>query len=214
MSTSRIRKKITLLFSAFSILVFSLSAESTHALPVSAGFTIGKPLVFIDLDTRERKNLGSNMSFSGDLNLFIPDYPFAAGVYYEAFFFTDFGSIPISNGGFQFSYYPFGKPIELGNESGSTQIKNLGMSIYGTFGTGLTFMNIRDQSEAASAVFGATAFNMRLSTTLEYPLSETIAAGGTILYQTTFGAQSVDNDPVRVGFTGFSLLARLVFNIN
>ena len=195
-------------------LLATLLAPKAQALPVSVGMTIGKPLVFTDLNTNERKSLGANMSFSGDMGVFIPDYPFSAGVYYEAFFFTDFGSIPISNGGLQFSYYPFCKPIETGNESGNTRISNLGMSIYGTFGTGLTFMNMRDQSEAASAIFGATAFNMRLSTTLEYPLSESIAAGGTILYQTTFGAESTDADPVRVGFTGFSLLARLVFTIN
>jgi hypothetical protein len=188
------------------------SAASAQAIPLSAGLAMGKPLIFIDLNTEERKSLGSKFSLGLDVNLFIPDYPFSGGVYYESFFLSNYGSLPVANSGFQISYYPFGKPVSLMNEGGQVLTKNLGLTTYGTLGTGLTFMNIRNPDNAA--IFGAAAFNLRVSGTLEYPLTEIWALGGTLLYQTTFGGVSAESPPVGVGFTGWSLLARIVITIN
>jgi len=188
-------------------------SETATALPVSAGISIGKPLLFIDLDQDTRESLGAKVSIGTDVNLFVPDYPFAIGVFYETLMLSNYGTMPINNAGIQLSYYPLGKPITVQNQSGEINIKNLGMTLYGTLGSGLTFMNIRENSGEAF-VFGAAAFNLRLSTTLEYPLSDFIAAGGTLLYQTNFGGTSPEEPYPTVGITGFSALTRLVFTIN
>lgn len=126
--------------------------------------------MFVDLASNRRDSLGALGVVGTDVNVFIPDYPFAAGVFYEAFVKTNYGVLPISNAGFQLSYYPFGKPIQIQNQSGEVSVKNLGISIYGTMGSGLSFMNIRDKEEVY--IFGAAAFNLRISTTLEYPATE------------------------------------------
>ena len=194
------------------VVIGIVSATSIHALPLSAGLAIGKPLIFIDLNTEARESLGSKFSLGLDVNLFLPDYPFSAGVYYESFFLSNYGGLPVANSGFQISYYPFGKPVSLMNESGQVFTKNLGLTTYGTLGSGLTFMNIRDPGGAA--IFGAAAFNLRVSATLEYPLTEVWALGGTLLYQTTFGGTTADPPPVTVGYTGWSLLARVVITVN
>lgn len=194
------------------LVVAMLGSTSLHALPVSAGVSVGKPLVFVDLNTVERKSLGAQLALGIDVNLFIPDYPFSAGVYYDAFFKSQFGELPVSNSGFQVSYFPFRKPVSVSNESGQVFSKNLGMTTYGTVGSGLTFMNIRDPGGAA--IFGAAAFNLRVSGSVEYPMSEIWALGGTLLYQTTFGGTSADPPPVSVGYTGWSLLARIVITVN
>jgi hypothetical protein len=197
---------LTLLFAS----VAAFAAREASALPVSAALNLGKPLVFVDLNTQERKALGAQFALGADVNLFIPDYPFAAGVYFDSFFKSNFGDLPIANSGMQVSYYPFGKPIQVNNEEGQVLTKNLGLTTYGTLGTGLTFMNIREPN----SIFGAAAFNMRISATLEYPMSEVWALGGSVLYQTTFGGQSAEPPVVTVGYTGWSLLTRVVFTIN
>lgn len=192
------------------VVIFS---QRVSALPISASVNIGKPLVFVDLDEVTRKELGAPMALSTDINLFLPDYPFAVGVYYEVFLMSkDFGTLPINNAGPQVSYYPFGKPIYIQNQSGEINITNLGLSVYGTLGSGLTFMNIRDTSNVF--IFGAAAFNFRLSTTLEYPISNQFSLGGSVLYQTTFGGKSpIDPEPT-VGLTGWSLMTRFIITLN
>ena len=195
----------------FLVLGLSVSTPS-FSLPVSAGLSVGKPLAFVDLNTEERKPLGAKFGFGIDVNIYIPDYPFAAGVFYDAAVLSDYGTLPVNNSGAQLSYYPFGKPLNVMNESGEVLTKNLGLTIYGTLGTGLTFLNVRDP--AGAAIFGAAAFNLRVSSTMEYPVSEQFAVGASLLYTTTFGGSSADTPPVTVGVTGWSIMARTVITLN
>lgn len=195
-----------------TLALFLFYSQGASALPVSTSINLGKPLVFVDLNSDTRDSLGALGSLGTDVSIFVPDYPFALGVYYEAFVKTDYGSIPINNAGLKFSYYPFGKPVTVQNQSGEVNVKNLGMSIYGSMGTGLTFMNIRDPEGVF--VFGAAAFNLRLSTTLEYPLSEIFSAGATLMYQTSFGGSSPSFPNPTVGITGWTLMASGIFTLN
>jgi len=201
--------RILLTLVALLGLTFSPRALS---LPVSAAFVAGKPLAFIDLPTSERKSLGALFSLGADISLFVPDYPFAMGVYYDVFLKSNYGSMPVNNAGFNLSYYPFGKPIHVQDESGEVSSKSLGLSVFGSIGSGFTFMNIRDDEGAA--VFGAAAYNLRVSSSMEYPTSEIFSVGATLMYQTTFGGKSALPPIVTVGYTGWSLLTRFVFTLN
>lgn len=191
-----------------------MTSGSANALPVSLHVVTGKPLVFVDLDAETREPLSAALSIGLGVKVYLPDYPFSVGVLYESLWNTNYGSLPISSSGATISYYPFGKPIIVSDQAGELYQQSLDLVVYGTLGTGLTFFNIRDPSTEGTFVFGASAFNIRASATVEYPVSNMISLGGTFLYQTTFGGTSpIDETSPTVGVTGFSFLAHVGFTL-
>jgi hypothetical protein len=177
-------------------------ANSLRAETVQVSIFTGFPLALADLDGGVRENLNAKTLLGAEVTLHLKDYPFAVGVYYEGYFGGDYGFLPLNNSGVLFHYYPFGTLNNNTNIGNKVAIRQTGLTMYGTFGAGLTFMNIRSQIVGGTKgghFFGASAFNMKLAANLDYPVDDTFITGLSLYYLTTFGGKAgPDNEDVGI----------------
>ncbi|HVJ65185.1 MAG TPA: hypothetical protein VM901_08015 [Bdellovibrionota bacterium] len=182
------------------LLAASVFAVPAMAETVQASFLTGFPLALVDLDGGIRGNLNAKALIGGEVTLHLKDYPFAVGVYYEGYFGGDYGMLPLNNSGIMLHYYPFGSLNNNTNIGNKVSVRQTGLTMYGTFAAGLTFMNIRSQKATDTQhFFGASAFNMKLAANLDYPVDDRFVMGGSLYYLTTFGGKAgPDNEDVGI----------------
>lgn len=185
------------------------SGADGRAETVQASVMTGVPIVLLDLEDGARGSLNSKVLLGGEITLHLKDYPIAIGVYYEGYLGGDYGSLPVNNSGILFHYYPFGTLNNNTNIANKVSIRQTGLTMYGSFGAGLTFMNIRGQE----SFFGASAVNMRIAANLDYPLEEKIIGGMALYYLTTFGGRAgFDNEKVGIPLAfGFVIRGSYLF---
>ncbi len=203
------KKTLKLVFGLFVASLSVTFAKRANAETVQVSVTTGIPIVLLDLEDGGRDSLNAKTMLGAEVTLHLKDYPIAVGVYYEGYLGGDYGSLPVNNSGVLFHYYPFGTLNNNTNIANKVSIRQTGLTMYGTFGAGLTFMNIRGQE----SFFGASAVNMRLAANLDYPLEEKIIGGLTLYYLTTFGGRAgFDNEKVGIPLAfGFMLRGSYMF---
>jgi hypothetical protein len=183
-------KRNTVLFKLCSLSALLFSSLYTLQIAKAAKYnlstTLGLPLMKADLGSGFTPNLEAKAYIDLELSRVIGQLPLSLGVFFQGFFLSKFGNLPLSNNGLVFTYFPFGAPISRVNQTSSENgdLSTQKIAAFIKLKTGLTFINLHEKG-GSNIQIGSSGIGYQVSAGVEFPLQWGLTLGPQLGYSTT-----------------------------